>query len=282
MDTRRHLILVVALVAIGVPAHASSPGTMAPVPNPGVSGPPAIAAANREARFRSQRDRFEDSLQVFDYAPGRIYEIWTSPMRVTALSLAPGESVLALAAGDTLRWQIAEAASGEGSTKQVHVLIKPMVQGLATNLVLTTSIRIYLISLRSGRAGAFNTAVAWTPAPPPPKSVEAPTPTAPPSEPAPLPDRLDSGFRVYVRGTRPAWTPIAVVSDGHRTMIVLPPGLAQTPALFALSPDGRPEMVNYRQAGDVLVVDRVLERAELRPAGERRGAVRIRREETRR
>jgi type IV secretion system protein VirB9 len=67
------------------------------------------------------------------------------------------------------------------------------------------------------------------------------------------------------------------MSDGRRTFIVFPPGLAQVeaPALFAISPEGAPELVNYRLAGDVLVVDQVLERAELRAPGAKRGAVQI-------
>ncbi|WP_293678843.1 TrbG/VirB9 family P-type conjugative transfer protein [uncultured Phenylobacterium sp.] len=45
--------------------------------------------------------------------------------------------------------------------------------------------------------------------------------------------------------------PSAVASDGVRTFLSFPPGViaAEAPALFALSPSGNPQLVNYRQQG---------------------------------
>lgn len=284
MDARRHLKSASLAVALAVQASAGAsaePSTqaMAPIPNPGAApaGRSAIAEANRAARATSRPERFAGGQQVFDYVPGRIYEVWTAPLRVTTISLSPGESVMTLAAGDTLRWQIAQAASGEGAAQQAHVLIKPLTRGLDTNLVLTTTARVYLIALRSAGPAAFNTAVAWTPPPQPP-------PPAPPPAPPTQAERLDSAYRIEIRGRRPAWTPQAVLSDGVRTLIVFPKDLAdlEAPALFSLSTSGAAEMVNYRQAGDVFIVDRVLERAELRTGDGRRPVVRIRRQEARR
>ncbi|WP_263973031.1 TrbG/VirB9 family P-type conjugative transfer protein [Brevundimonas goettingensis] len=82
-------------------------------------------------------------------------------MRVTTLSLAPGETLVSKAAGDTVRWQIGEAASGSGEGRITHVLLKPLERGLETNLILTTNRRVYLIDLKSGGADAFNAAIAW-------------------------------------------------------------------------------------------------------------------------
>lgn len=285
MDARRHLKSASLAVALAVQASAGAsaePSTqaMAPIPNPGAApaGRSAIAEANRAARATSRPERFAGGQQVFDYVPGRIYEVWTAPLRVTTISLSPGESVMTLAAGDTLRWQIAQAASGEGAAQQAHVLIKPLTRGLDTNLVLTTTARVYLIALRSAGPAAFNTAVAWTPLRSPP------APLAPSAPPPPQAERLDSAFRIEVRGRRPAWTPQAILSDGVRTLIVFPKDLAglEAPALFSLSTSGAAEMVNYRQAGDVFIVDRVLERAELRTGDGRRPVVRILRQEARR
>ncbi len=286
MDARRHLksaslAVALALAAQAAPALSAAPraSAMAPIPDPGPApaGRSAIAEANQAARTPSRPDRFTGGQQIFDYVPGQIYEVWTAPLRVTTVSLSPGESVVTLAAGDTLRWQIAQAASGEGAARQAHVLIKPLTRGLDTNLVLTTTARVYLIALRSAGPAAFNTAVAWTPPPQPP-------PPAPPPAPPTQAERLDSAYRIEIRGRRPAWTPQAVLSDGVRTLIVFPKDLAglEAPALFSLSTSGAAEMVNYRQAGDVFIVDRVLERAELRTGDGRRPVVRILRQEARR
>lgn len=283
MDARRHLrraSLALALAMPAAPAFSAGPPAhaMAPIPNPGpaLAGRSAILDANRAARATSRPDRFAGGQQVFDYVPGRIYEVWAAPLRVTTISLSPGESVLTLAAGDTLRWQIAQAASGEGAAQQAHLLVKPLSRGLDTNLVLTTTARVYLIALRSAGPAAFNAAIAWTP--PQPQVQPRPAPPDPPPAP-PQAERLDSAYRIEIRGRRPVWTPQAVLTDGARTLIVFPKDLAgiEAPALFSLSADGAAEMVNYRQAGDVFIVDRVLERAELRSGDGRRPVVRIRR-----
>ncbi len=287
MDARRHLKSASLALALAVQASVatsaeSSAQTMAPIPNPGAApaGRSAILDANRTARATSRPDRFTGGQQVFDYVPGTIYEVWAAPLRVTTISLSPGESVVTLAAGDTLRWQIAQAISGEGAARQSHVLIKPLTRGLDTNLVLTTTARVYLIGLRSAGPAAFNMAVAWTPPQPPPAPLAPPAPPPPP----PQAEQLDSAFRIEVRGRRPGWTPQAVLSDGVRTLIVFPKELAslKAPVLFSLSPNGAAEMINYRQAGDVFIVDRVLDRAELRAEAGARPVVRILRQEARR
>jgi type IV secretion system protein TrbG len=83
------------------------PATAATVPSgardasAGATGRRAIAAANATARAPSREDAFVGGVQVFTWSPGRVFEIWTAPLRVTTLTLAPGETLVAKAAGDT-------------------------------------------------------------------------------------------------------------------------------------------------------------------------------------
>jgi P-type conjugative transfer protein TrbG len=248
-----------------------------PAADPVRSGRAAIAAANASALETSRSRAFVGGVQVFAYDPGRVYEVWTAPLRVTTLTLSPGETLISKAAGDTVRWQIGETQSGEGSGQRVHVMIKPLQRGLETNLVLATSQRVYHLQLRSGAPDTFNAAIAWdvgavleapaaSEAPPPPQLV---TPQGP----------LDAGFRIAPKGRRPTWTPTAVMTDGVRTFLTFPAGVTatETPALFAVAPDGRSQLVNYRQQGGIWVVDRVLDAAELRVGGKRPQVVRIER-----
>jgi len=279
--------------------------TMAPIPNPGhrtsvaqarpipaaadrsaavreapPSGRAAIAAANTSARQTSRARAFLGGVQVFAYDPGRVYEVWTAPLRVTTLTLSRGESVISKAAGDTVRWQIGETQSGEGADQRSHVMIKPLARGLETNLVLATNRRVYLVQLRSGEPETFNTAVTWDL-----DAVLSPSPlaagemaTLAPALVAPV-GPLDAGFRIRPKGRRPAWTPAGVATDGVRTFLSFPPGLtaSEAPALFALGPGGEAQLVNYRQQGRLWVVDRVLVAAELRMGGRRAQVVRIER-----
>jgi len=242
------------------------------------SGPAAIAAANTEARERSRAQAFHGGVQVFAYEPGRVYEVWAAPLRVTTLSLSPGETVVSKAAGDTVRWQIGETESGEGPGRRAHVMIKPLQRGLETNLVLATNRRIYLIQLRSGAPSAFNAVVTWDAG-----AVLEADPVAGAAAPDPglvAPQGpLDARFRITPKGRRPAWTPSAVMTDGVRTFLTFPPAVSagEAPALFAVGPSGETQLLNYRQQGGLWVVDRVLDAAELRVGGRKAQVVRIER-----
>jgi P-type conjugative transfer protein TrbG len=70
------------------------------------------------------------------------------PLFVCDLILEQGESVLNIAVGDSVRWVIASAQSGpSGSTP--HVFLKPTRANLITNLVVTTTKRVYYVHLVS-------------------------------------------------------------------------------------------------------------------------------------
>jgi P-type conjugative transfer protein TrbG len=263
--------------------------TVSPDPRPSArpasaTGREAIAAANVAARATSRSDDFVGGVQVFAWSAGRVFEVWTAPLRVTTLTLAPGETLLSKAAGDTVRWQIGEATSGSGAEARTHVMLKPLERGLETNLILTTNRRIYLIDLKSGGADGFNAAVAWDAGAPSAETaavvaprdlaeVRVPDPVVMPEGP------LDGRYRIEPQGRRARWTPTAVFNDGVRTFITLDPDVQvdEAPVLFVVAADGEAQMVNYRQVGGLFVVDRVFDRAELRLGDRHPQIVRIRR-----
>lgn len=244
-------------------------------------GRAAIAVANQAARAPSRGDSFVGGMQIFAWSPGRVFEIWAAPLRVTTLTLGEGETLVSKAAGDTVRWQIGETQSGAGAMERTHVLLKPLERGLETNLVLTTNHRVYLLHLKSGSAEAFNAAIGWeyaadaadhgTKAEAEDRSSIDPslTPQGP----------IDADYRIEPRGRRPRWTPSSVFNDGVRTFILFGADLQvdEAPALFVLSPGGEAQIVNYRQQGGLFIVDRVFDRAELRLGDRRPQIVRIRR-----
>ncbi len=245
---------------------------------PTLTGRTAIAAANRSAVAASRADAFEGGVQVFAWAPGRIYEVWTAPLRVTTLTLGPGETLVSKAAGDTVRWQIGDTVSGAGAAQRAHVLLKPLERGLETNLVLTTNRRVYHLELRSGAADAYNAAVAWDA----PSEAESESVTRAPAVPTDVvmpQGELDGRYRIQPQGRRPRWTPTSVFNDGRRTFITFDADLQidEAPALFVIAPDGETQLVNYRQQGGLFVVDRVFDLAELRLGDRRPQIVRLQR-----
>lgn len=268
---------------LSIDAAKEPPAVAAPqaLPRPalsGLSGRRAIAAANAAARAPSHEDGFVGGVQMFAWSPGRVFEVWAAPLRVTTLSLGAGEVLVAKAAGDTVRWQIGEAVSGEGASLRTHVLLKPLERGLETNLILTTNRRVYLIDLKSGAADAYNAAVAWDDEGLASSTVAEGSPEPAVGPGVALPEgELDARYRIEAGRRPPRWTPTSVFNDGLRTFITFPPELQtdEAPVLFVVAPDGQTQIVNYRQAGGLFVIDRIFDRAELRLGDRRPQVVRI-------
>lgn len=240
---------------------------------------PVPSAAATAAPTPFQAGGLIGGARVFDWAPGRIFEVRAAPLRVTTLTFAPGEVLVSKAAGDTVRWQIGEVTSGAGSMRQSHVVLKPLQSGLDTNLILTTNRRVYIIDLKSGPVARFDPVVTWDAAAlnetPPPSAAPAREPVGPAgarAAPVVMPQgEPDGRYRIEPQGRKARWTPTAVFNDGRRTFITFDPDLQvdEAPALFVVAPDGERQLVNYRQVGGLFVVDRVFDRAELR-LGDRR------------
>jgi type IV secretion system protein TrbG len=230
-----------------------------------------------------------NAAQVFPYETGRVFEIWTAPLRITTISLEPGETITNKAAGDTERWMIGDTTSGAGTSLQTHILVKPFKAGIATNMVITTNKRVYLLSLRAAEAAdAFNSAVTWThpqalPSSTPTQVTEAGFPIGLPSGPKAAIETLNQNYRIKAGWRRPPWTPISVSDDGRQTFITFPESLGSTeaPPLFVIGDTGEAQLVNWRKQGNVYVVDRLFDKAELRLGGTNPRIVKIERKEAR-
>jgi type IV secretion system protein VirB9 len=179
------------------------------------------------------------------------------PLFVCDLVLEPGETIINVAVGDSVRWLIAPASSGGGDGATPHVLVKPTEAGLRTNLIVTTNRRTYYLTLVSSynfpmaRIGflypqdpqqAFATAAVG-------RGVRVG---------APLPDtaidKLDFNYRMS--GDRDL-QPVRAFNDGTHTYLQMPPGMREVPVLFAIGSDGGDTLVNYRFTGLYYVVDGV-------------------------
>ena len=68
-------------------------------------------------------------------------KILCRPMRVTDVILEPGEVVTSVFPGDTARWTFVPGRSGSGENERLHVMIKPLMADISTNLVVTTDRR---------------------------------------------------------------------------------------------------------------------------------------------
>lgn len=203
---------------------------------------------------------------VFAWNDGVVYHAFAAPGRVTDIILQPGEQLGSVASGDTARWTIGDTTSGSGSEKRAHVLVKPFSAGLATNIVITTDRRTYHLLLTSGTGNAMS-AVSWTY--PADEMIALRKAEDARALEAPVAAGLDMDalhFGYTLSGDRPAWRPLRVFDDGRQTFIEFPEMLAtgEAPPLFTIGATGEAELVNYRVRGHFYIVDRLLDRAELR------------------
>ena len=236
----------------------------------------ALTTANADARRRPDPDAFVDATQIYDYAPGALYEVYAAPGYLSTIMLEPGEAVVTVAAGDTTRWMVEETTSGDLADPRAMLLIKPTRAGLRTNIVLATDRRTYLIEAIAVQGSAYSAQTAWR------YPAEASRRDAGSIAGVALED-LNFRYRIEtVRGRAPHWRPVRVFDDGRRTYVEFPLDIAtsEAPPLFLRDgPDVA--LVNYRVSGNRYVVDRLFDVAELRLGAQQQTIVRISRERPR-
>ncbi|WP_298013360.1 P-type conjugative transfer protein TrbG, partial [uncultured Castellaniella sp.] len=231
------------------------------------------------ASMAPTREGYINAIQVWPFSDGALYQVYTSPGRVTVIRLQPGEDLVTVAAGDTVQWIVGDTASGSGANRRVAVMVKPVRVGIKTNLVITTSRRTYLLELTS-TPKAWMASVSWEYPKDQMLALQAQAQAADAQAPVAGGLSLDQlHFRYTITGDDPPWKPVRAFDDGRHVYIQFPAGIAQgeLPPLFVVGPDGKGELVNYRFRAPYDVVDRLFGAAELRLGGKKAAVVRIER-----
>ena len=195
-------------------------------------------------------------------------------LQVCDVELQPGETVQSFHLGDTARWLIAPAVTGEAPNTTHHLIIKPTDVGLDTSLVVTTNRRTYHLRLRSHRTQTMvrvgwiypeETTAQWE-ALQKQRAQERQTRTLPATG-----EYLgDLSFAYRITGEAP-WKPVRVYNDGSKTIIQLPEAVRadEAPALLVVRREGdlfakqETAIVNYRLQRDRYIVDQVFDKAVL-------------------
>ncbi len=272
---------------VEVPKVLPMPGQLKPLPDASDAKPapePAdetvrVTRANTEARMEPTREGYVNAIQVWPFTDGALYQVYAAPGRVTVISLQPGEELVTVAAGDTVRWIVGDTSSGAGAALRVNVLVKPIRSGLKTNLVITTSRRTYLLELTSTEK-AWMASVSWEYPKDQMLALQRQDQAAQAAAPIDAGLSLDKiHFRYAISGSNPPWKPLRAFDDGEKVYIQFPAGIAQgeLPPLFVIGPQGDGQLVNYRFRSPYYIVDRLFGAAELRLGGGKGDVVRIER-----
>jgi len=203
--------------------------------------------------------------------------IVTAPVRLTNITLEPGEVIKDVQIGDSVRWVVSLSISGEEPNLTSHVIVKPIDKDLQTTLNIMTSKRVYALNLISqakefmptvafnypgniintldaykkkmkekSEAKSFNTAG---------KDVDNEIPSNF--------DNLDFGYTVEGEAEL---KPLRVYNDGIKTYIQMPKNLKfyEAPVLMILDTKSEEnQIVNYRLKHDTYIADRLFNKAVL-------------------
>jgi type IV secretion system protein TrbG len=243
-----------------------------------------IEDANRRASAGPERDGYFNAIMTYDFAEGALFQVYAAPLRLTAIELQAGEKIVGKpAAGDTIRWIMGVGRSGSDTAEQQHLYVKPTRAGLTTTMVINTDRRTYYLELHSFDE-TYMAAVRWRY---PQDEVTSALGGAAEKDALARAttathldlDALNFSYRISVEKGRPIWTPAQVFDDGRKTFIRFPGAMLtrEAPALFVVSGADDTELVNYRVKNDYYVVDRLVDRAELRLGQEEQEIVRIER-----
>jgi len=276
---------------VEIPKPLPLPGQLKAMPVPRVHATKTSGAwqviddANRKAAAGPEAGAYFNAIMTYDYAAGALYQVYTAPMRLTSIQLQPGEKILGKpASGDSVRWVMGSGRSGAGPDQQQHLYIKPTRPGLNTTIAINTDRRTYYLELHSFD-DTYMAAVQWRYPHDELDQLEASAAQDDAIGKATTAtninlEALNFSYRVSVEKGKPIWTPVQVFDDGRKTFVRFPPAMltGEAPALFVLSSTNETQLVNYRVKNDYYIVDRLVDRIELRIGQKDQEIVRITRD----
>jgi P-type conjugative transfer protein TrbG len=237
-----------------------------------------VDEANAKATKEPVKAGYVNAIQVYPYSTGALYRLYASVNQVSDVALQPGEKLVSVSTGDTVRWIVGDTTSGEGALSQVHILVKPIAADLSTNMVITTERRTYHLELQSTETTSMSS-LSWEyPADDliaiRKKNEGLVGTDSIPVEGAETFDNLNFRYRIDGKGD---FAPARVFDDGFKVYIQFPSSLPQgeAPPLFVQGSGGKPALVNYRVKGNTYIVDRLFAVAELRLGTQPQSVIRI-------
>ncbi|MEM9619168.1 MAG: P-type conjugative transfer protein TrbG [Pseudomonadota bacterium] len=260
------------------------PGQLKEIPVPSLapdraSPAEAIAEGRENAQVEPSLDGYINAVQVYPYTEGALYRLYSAPGQVSDIALQPGEELISISAGDTVRWVVGDTTSGGPNGTRAHVLVKPISSGLSTNLMIATDRRTYHLELES-TSGAYMAALSWRYPADELQNLRSRNDRASVRAERTIARGLtlaDLNFDYRIEGDRADWRPVRVFDDGRHVFIQMPDDIASmdAPPLFIVGTSGDAQLVNYRVRGQYYIVDRLFARAELRHGERDQTVVRI-------
>jgi P-type conjugative transfer protein TrbG len=235
---------------------ASTPDYQAPKIKPGPATSPVDEARNWQKGGTARPIMGQDGVLLFPYGQSQP-TLTCEPLRACDVQLQAGEIINNVILGDTVRWQVAPATTGNGSQATPHVIVKPTETNLQTNMVVTTNRRTYMLTLASSSGQYLSRVGFYYPhdlvqdwngqAEAERRKLETEEKRKVSELPIASIDQLNlDSYRLKGDRSLP-WYPVRVFDDGTRVFIQMPASVksSEAPAMV-LENNGVFELVNYR------------------------------------
>lgn len=233
-----------------------------------------VAAEADEWLANTQQPTLKNNRLQFVFGAGRSMLI-CAPLQVCTIALEPGELVIknGLQLGDTARWHVTPIVGAEAQT---HLMVKPLIAGLDTTMVIVTDRRAYHLQMISTEK-QFMPAISWHY---PERQQQAWEHYQVTAEAEQTKTRLPNtrhqlahlNFDYDISSCKKCfWRPVRIYDDDQRVYIQLPKDIAKLedlPVLLVES-DSVAGLVNYRFKSDYYIVDHLFTKAWLMSGSKR-------------
>lgn len=231
------------------------------------SGQLALDATEKSLVHVKHATDFNNSIAVYDFVPNMIYEIITSPGKITDFQLKPGEQISGTPfVTDSTNWKFTMGTSVESGQTIQHLFISPLQVGLDTTMIVLTNQRTYRFRMASFE-NQYMTGLSFRY----PVQLSDGTYVSENFEKY-MADtfltgaysvdltKVDYSYRVEVAKGKPTWSPVTVYSDDTKTYMQLPVSIANSdsmPSVYLVK-NGQENLVNYRIIGNIYQIDNVI------------------------
>ena len=214
------------------------------------------------------------------YPYGEVVPVITCrPLRMTDIALEPGEEIMGIHAGDTVRWQFSPSQSMKNGLAVAHIVVKPSQPGISTNLLIHTDRRTYNLDFTSSEGVQYLRGVAFSYQTNDLTYLFTSNKKKSDKE---LEDKmqvnnfdieLEDMYTKYniINAAKVDWSPEAVFDDGSKTYIRMPSRFSETPAFYIVL-NKKETLTNFRIKGRYYIVDRLFDKAYMK-VGPRRVAI---------